>query len=1376
MAFKTFEDLDKEAGAQSIYEDYAKVSQRPDGGGYLPIPAPTFGDTISAAFRTDNFVGSLFSRDDIGRESYDDGEFDALSYIQENNLQGYEDEFSKVLNRRYADGLRDHIKREEADRQTLAVAGWSGTIASIGAGVFDLPTLIPGTVAVRGAKGGWSVGKSVLLAGTSSAATQAGTEGLLHLTQETRTAEESLVNVGAAAVLGSLLGGGVAAALGRSERKAAETALENIADINAGLKPNTVTGDLSAALADGAFYVDPVDVLRSRSELSVEGKAANVAVDATSWFNPVLRGTQRYAASARQFTSNIYESTIYKSMHSAGETTGAAVETNVRVRVEASQAEAFKAASTSYREMRAGGVRMTEEDFYSAVGVAMRNKDESDNPFVARAAQAYRKLFDEFTNDALKLGLLGEDGLDVKTAASYFSRVYDKDRLLASEPDFLDTIGRHFAERMQAAYKEDAAELAANRALYLTRLEDVQLAGPERAQRIDALRAQGEALDARYSYLNDTVDELSEARSALRGGDATARDRIKAAQDKGGAALQEYLTQRAELRARMRNLAERNADAQLAKGEELAQRMDSVQEFTERSLASFAKRARNLLNEIQAKPVQQAEEQLASARSLALEAQAKVERTQDYIGKLKEKGIEAEADKLSLWKDRLAKHEKALAELIEDFELQDDAGVAFAQARVQKLEALLASVTEGQAERTLRRGQYLRVLQDRASKLAPEAVAKRAASQKSQFYGVLSRRKDRFDARWGEGRAMGLERNEKYDFEAAGRAAAKEIYDKLTGKGQQREDIPSFVTKITSGPLKDRTFMVPDEMLAGKSWLRNDVREVANRYARAMAGEVELTRRFGRADMQDQLAQVAQEYSELRVRVNEASSVQEVNAVLGRDKYKTKLDLEKVKLDAQQVLSRDEASAVEDMKAGRDMLRGSYLQGVNNTNFASVTRSLMGFNYLRQMGGVMLANVTDFYRPAMVHGLEPYLRAMPDAVAQAFGKGSKGLQLSMEEAKRAGLITQRITHSMMQANGDVLDPFMSRTTHIERFMHKATTLASRWNLINAFTDAQQTIASTVSQHRILEAALGNKGDGTFLNGDGERLLRMLGISKQVQGDIAKLFNAHGQTVDGIRVANTEKWLQAANETGVAAEVARAEAAVRAYRAALSTDVNSIVSRRGMGDTPLFANHPLGKMLAQFSGYAMGAHSRVMIRGLQESHARLVGGLIAVTTLGAMTSYLAAWRGGRERWDKYVDDTAKNPALLIGEGMDRSGFFPLLFDVANRAERVSGSIGYQYRFNPVKSPIALLGGGKGALGITSTRASDSAAVFGALLGPTAGLVDSGIAAARVGVDVATGEKPPKRDVNQALAVVPYQSYYGVREMLQVLTGNSPYTRH
>jgi hypothetical protein len=1438
MTFKTFDELDQQAGPAALFANYAKPPLAETTAGYDTEASLARAQELAsrsvfaAAFRQDNTVASMLSRKDLGVDNDDDGQFDPVEYVRSNNLQGYEDSFIGVLNARRADAVKAQIEMEQRDRETLAASGWAGTFAQIAAGVFDAPTLIPGTVAVRGAKGGWSIGRSMLLGGVSAGATQAATEGFLQATQETRTAAESAINIGAAAVLGSLLGGGVAAVLGKNERIAAQKALENIADIQSGKVPNEFVPEQLAAgrpaaggadIAEGSFFVDPVDAPRSRADLEVQGAAARAVVQTTWRFNPVLRATQRYAASARQIGNVVYENTIYRAMHSAGETTGVSVEAAIRTRVTALQAEAATQAQAAYKEMRKAGVRMGEDDFYKAVGVAMRNNDQSDNPAVARAAQAYRKLFGTFTDDALKMKrsdgtyLLDERDLDVKTAASYFSRIYNRDRLLASEPEFLDLIGRQFAERMGVAYSEDAAKVTASRALYRQRLDDLRQTGDARAARMAEIERQGELLDQQNPVHVDARSDLKVLRGELRAARtpaerAEAKAKIEKLRQQGGPELEAYLEKSAELKTRMRNLRERNPDAQLARGERLQERIEELEDQVSGSLAAFAKRTKNLLNDIRRDPEGRAAEAADSVREQIVKLREQATKTAERANKLGAQYVEAmdpqrafqeaaaraaaqgqegqaairagtrEADRVTKQIDQsktvIAQYERQIAKLedLADRMSRRETAVEAARDFAAELEATLKSVNEQVAARSIRRGEKSAELKARAAKLTPEQVAERATRQEAQYGKVLEDVEGRFDNRWGARKALGIERGERYDFEAAGRQAAKDVYDTITGKVQQREDIPSFITKVSTGPLKDRTFMVPDELLAGRGWLVDDVREVANRYARAMAGEIELTRRFGRADMADQLAVVAKEYSDMRVAVDQAKGVAGINAVLGRDKFGPKQNLAAAKVEANRLLAADEASAIEDIQVGRDKIRGTHNAGVNNSNFGAITRMLMHFNYIRLMGGILLANIGEFYRPAMVHGLEPYMRNMPDLMAQAFNAGSEGLKLSLREAKLSGLVAGRVTHAMQVANGDIADPFINGVTSVERVMQKATNIASRWNFVNLFTDAQQAIASTLSQHRILEAVLNAKPqDGSFVRGDPQALLRMLGIGKQTQADIARYVTAHGQTVDGIRVANTERWLAAANATGSATEIARAENAVRTYRAAVNTDVNSIISLRKSGDAPLFVNHPIGRVLTQFSGYAMGAHSNVMIRGLQESHSRLIGGLVVMTSLGALTSYLAAWRGGQERWKKYVEDTTKNPALLIGEGLDRSGFFPLLFDLSNRAERVTGAVGYQYRFNPVKSPIAALGG-SGGLGVTSTRGSESSAAFGALLGPTAGLVDSGIAAGRVAADLAAGRDPPKRDVNQALAVVPYQSYYGMRELLQVLTGNSNYTRN
>lgn len=1374
---KSFQQLEDEAGPQSIFATSAvKPSREPLAGYDTPgtlLEAQKIADrsVFAAAFRQDNTVVSFLSNKDLGTSNHDDGVFDAATFVRDNpQLAGYEDAFSGVLNQRRADAIKSQIETEQQDRQTLQASGWNGTFAQLAAGVFDAPTLIPGTVALRGVKGGYSIGKSLLIGAASAGATQAGTEALLQSSQQTRTADESLVNIGAAAVMGSLIGGSVAAVLGKNEKIAMAQALEKVADINSGAVPNTFVpsrildeaqpGAAGAQVVDGAFYVDPLDAARSVDELSVDGRVAGALAKGTAWLNPVLRGTQRYASSARQLSANLYEDTIYRALNRQGETTGAAVETVLRYRTESLQAEALSQSELAFKEMAGAGVRLSRDAFYDQVGAAMRNSDKSDNPFVARAAQAYRKLFDDFTNDAVKLELLDADNLDVKTAASYFSRVYNKDRLLASEPEFLQTIGEYYAKQMQEEYALDNARLSVANAKFTQRADDQAQVGPARGQRIKDIMSQGEKLDAENPQMVELANRLREARGQR---DSAAVKRIQA---EGGKELADYLDTRAELRRRRADLTVRNPDAQLARGEKLQARVEKLQAEAEAGLSAFARQAKNLILKLDSDPVAKAQDVVARVEQMIADADAKLSKLEARLTELDTQAGQKQALRYEAERERF---QSLLSKLD-----TADGGVGDAADLVVELDDLLTSVTEKAAKTTLRRGQRLEQLSQRAEQLSPEAVAARAAAQRAKADSVIARREEAYQAKWGVRRALDLETDAAYDFEAAARAAAKEVYDKITGKGPQNSDLPSFVTRVSTGPLKDRTFLVPDELLAGKGWLVDDVRSVANTYARSVGGEIELTRRFGDARMGDQFAAINKEYSELRQSVAAAQNIDQLNAALGRSKFRAGQDLEKAKTKAQVMLSADEKDAVRDLQAGRDMIRGTYNAGVNNTNFASVTRSLLHFNYVRAMGGVLMSNIADFYRPAMVHGIGPYLKFMPTLLAQAVNRGSNGVQASLREANLAGLVVQRVTHALTAGNGDIADPFLSGVSSIERLMQKGSRVASRFNFINVFTDAQQAIASTLSQHRILEAVLGNSGKDGSMSADGEALIRMLGIGKQQQQDIAKLFAVHGETLDGIKVANTEKWLAGANASGRADEILRTEAAVRAYRAALNLDVNSIVSRKGLGDSPLFANHPVGKLLTQFSGYAMGAHSRVTIRGMQEGHARMIGGITALTALGMLSATLSSWRGGQERWDKFTKTVSENPAYLVGEGLDRSGFFALMFDASNRVERLTSGVGYGYRVNPIKSPIVAAGGGD-PFSVTSTRASDSASVLSAFGGPTAGLADSALAAARVAGDALQGKTPPKSDVNQALAVIPFNTYIGVRELLQVATGNSTYLK-
>lgn len=189
--------------------------------------------------------------------------------------------------------------------------------------------------------------------------------------------------------------------------------------------------------------------------------------------------------------------------------------------------------------------------------------------------------------------------------------------------------------------------------------------------------------------------------------------------------------------------------------------------------------------------------------------------------------------------------------------------------------------------------------------------------------------------------------------------------------------------------------------------------------------------------------------------------------------------------------------------------------------------------------------------------------------------------------------------------------------------------------------------------------------------------------------------------------------------------------MRAYRAAVSKEVDSIVVTRSVGDVPLFAHTPLGKALLQFKTYNLASHQRVLLRGMQEGRAQFTSMMVGMTSVGLLSAWLRAYAVGGERYERFKT-AAENPGYLLGEALDASGFFALPIEAAATVETMTG-------VNPVKDPLMAAfpdapqsGQGVRRIGVDPV---------GKLLGPTAGLIADVSKAA--GAPIGGGRPPAMR---------------------------------
>lgn len=1271
-------------------------------------PSPGVWSTIKSAFRTENMIGSAIVSETRGLDNSVEQGYSPWQDIVGTKYEDHWKSFTRSNNRQYSEALKRQIDREEDDRRTISAAGTLGVVSAMAAGVLDPTILIPvgGEVAAAGKAGGaaWKVGRGAAAGARAAAIGTTAQELALQGTQETRTAQESAFAIGGSIVLGGLLGGAVGA-LSRPQQIAAQEALQRIHEM-----PLPKPGSAGAAATERLGVED----------LTVAGGAAERVAGATKGISPNLRANFRESPAARQFSQELAENTLYQTMHGEGRSLGAAVETEARVSFNRRLADAVQAHDDIFSEMKKSGLNMSREQFEDAIGAAMRRGDVGENDFVSRAATAWReRVFTPFKNEAIDMGLLPAD-VSVQTAESYFSRAWNKDRLTAQEPDFKQKVADYYSGRLAGDYAESSRVLSERQAALDQEIADLRMSPEERAKTLGDLEQRGEALDLANADQIEQVSKINELRRAAKAardagdvrGEAAARAEIKRVQEAGGTKLADYLKERGKLRSRAKKV-DLNYAGLAERADQVQASIDNLQQANIRGVQRLVSRGRTLEREAQRLDPDKLKQKISDLRTNFYDLIERSNRSQERLAKALQ-GLPPGEAATRLEKQaavEAARHERlnSISSRLEAAESLDP------HASLLEVKASIDDMVKEVSDVALGRGEKMARLRERLARLDPKKLDERIAA-----IGDLKAKLERdFYDRWETQRLGQGVGTEAPNFSQHARDIADDVFDKLTGRAATASSSvdPAYLTPITRGPMKDRTFNVPDELI--EEFLHSNVREVAERYGRTMASEIELTRRFGRADMRDQIAAIRDEYKQLRA----AADTEAKRAAL----------------------AEDEKGAIRDLEAMRDLIRGTYKATENASNYGRVVRSLMAFNYIRTMGGAVIANLAEVYRPAMVHGLGRYMNQGIGALVSNFD----AVKLSVKEARLAGQVTERILQHRMMSLGEIGDPYRSGTA-VERWLANGAKLGSKWNGLVYWTDGMKAISSVLSQNRIIEAAVSGKKD--------TRLLAYLGIDGDMADRVAKQFAEHGDDLDGVKVANTDKWTD--------------PNAVRAYRAAVSKDVDSIIVTKSVGDVPLFANTPTGKLILQFRNYTFAAHQRITLRAMQEDKAQFLSGMIGMAALGMLGATLRSWRGGDNRWEKFKD-SANNPGYLVGEGLDLSGMFALPIELGNTMEKLTQPMGFS--FNPIKTPLLAAGtlaNPEASMQGESTRFS-SRDPLSAILGPSAGLPATVAKAAGAPTNYLTGGEVSGSQANAAASLIPFGSYIGMREALQAVSGDSPY---
>ncbi|WP_415279315.1 hypothetical protein [Brucella sp. BZ] len=440
---------------------------------------PSFGETVGAAFRTENIVGSyLSSRGETNPYEIDDPSFNAIDYVKDDpDYAPYVEQFGGVFNRKAADALKVQIKREEQDRRTLDAAGINGTIASLAAGVLDLPTVFSVGGGIAGA--GRTVFGTAVRAGVGAGIDAAVSEAGLQLTQLTRTGEESAYNIGGSVLLGGALGTLVGRYLSNVEASALSRKIE---EQGKGFTEadNAVFGNSGAARSAGAAAVE-------QGPTHLKDEALIKRLWGVRSQDPLIRSQLSDFDSTRQTVRQLAETPLEYAENAQGVATeiGGSVETRMKM-WQAPLADTLQQVDTIYAKyfhntpdpsgwqrrlapMRSemqrvtGGDKLTFKQFKEEVGRAAYSGDTHAIPEVAEAAKTYRQIDEAMKRAAIEARILSED-VTAAGDVSHLFRMYNKDKIAAYRSDFARILNDYFITKRDAAAKIGDAENVARKA------------------------------------------------------------------------------------------------------------------------------------------------------------------------------------------------------------------------------------------------------------------------------------------------------------------------------------------------------------------------------------------------------------------------------------------------------------------------------------------------------------------------------------------------------------------------------------------------------------------------------------------------------------------------------------------------------------------------------------------------------------------------------------------------------------------------------------------------------------------------------------------------------------------------------------------------
>ena len=488
-----------------------------------------------------------------------------------------------------------------------------------------------------------------------------------------------------------------------------------------------------------------------------------------------------------------------------------------------------------------------------------------------------------------------------------------------------------------------------------------------------------------------------------------------------------------------------------------------------------------------------------------------------------------------------------------------------------------------------------------------------------------------------------------------------------------------------TGHLKQRRLTIDDLEIEG--YLVNRADDVLDYYTKSVSPQILVSKNFGDINMSAPIQKINLQYENAKIQ-NEAEMMKDGAS-------------EKEIIKATQKITDEQEDAIKDIEALRDKLYGQYNRPNDPDSFWNRSgHFIKALNFTRLLGGMTIAALPDLARPVMTLGLKPVASSLMAL------KGNKGLiNAAKKDLDAAHVALDSITTNVSNRYSD-LTQYTGHRTKSERAVETGTNLFAKAALMPMWNDTLKGFSGLAVQNEMAKAVLSANPTKRQI-----RELSKQGIGAEEIEGLRHMLKEFGEDGD-IFVPNGDNWESFYEQVSFGDTVKiteyDADELRTLWRSAVGSSVNQIIVTPGIGEMPLWVSGSMAQIIMQFKSFAISAHSRVLISGLQAQDAAAAQGLLLGAGLGAIVMEIKAAQSGRETPDNVGD--------YIYDALDRGGFFGWLNEPIQLASKFTRG---------ATSPSRLWGSDRanvskyqnrnimGIFGPTTDLFGDLAAVSGAL---------------------------------------------------------------